>query len=455
MIDSNKDYSPTGFSPKGVNKDGSLQTPSAFRINSIECINQYNTIYDIVPLVKRFTITEELFSPVLVLNMRIRDNANFFEDFKLNGQEKIKINVYREINGKEEELKLQFAVKEYPDYVKSASEPDVQEYSIIGISEFGYSSMLTKISRSIKGNPIDNIKKIFEDDLNTKVKIKSACSSMFDGIITISSPLKAIEWLRSKSFDWKGSPFFAYSNITSDKEVHIASLSTLWSSDASVGTFKYRRMVQNGFTNKDFYAENATRILDMKSNIKLDKLDQAIRGAFASKTTSTDIASKTITEEVFDIKNNEFLKTQKRLNPNHDAFSDIQLVSFGKDIKTPLNQLSKASLTNVSTNSSAISDGNQNSSSTLSASAAKAKSFYSNFENVNHQIQLYGDFKLNVGKKINIEVTKSHTIKKPKKMAESDQLDTAMSGTYIIAVAAHTFAEGMYMTKLKIIKDTI
>lgn len=415
-----------------------------------------------IPIVKSFTITEELFSPVLVLNLRVRDNVNFFEDFNLNGQERIKIHISRNVettvNGRkeinEEEIKLQFAVKEYPNYTKSASEPNIQEYSIVAISEFGYASMLSKISRSIKGNPVENIKKILQDDLNVKTKIKSICSSVFDGIITISSPLKAIEWLRSKSFDSTGSPFFTYSTIRSDKEVHITSMSDLWTSTSNVGKFQYRRMVYNGFSDKEFYSENATRIIDMKSNIKLDKLDQAIKGAFSSQTTSTDISSKSIVEEVFDISKDNYLSSSK-LDSTKNPFSKENLVSFGDINKKSLNQLSKASITNVSTNSAGISDGNPNSSSSTSTFAARAKSYYANFENVNHQIQLYGDFKFNVGKKITIEIPKSFTLKRPEKVDAEDQIDKAMSGTYVIAVAAHTFSEGMYMTKLKIIKDTI
>ncbi len=76
---------------------------------------------------------------------------------------------------------------------------------------------------------------------------------------------------------------------------------------------------------------------------------------------------------------------------------------------------------------------------------------------MSHEIEVFGDFKLNPGRKIKIEVPKSANIEEydrdinPKNLEE---LDESMSGEYIVAVAAHTFKEGVYKTRLKIIKDS-
>ena len=75
---------------KGVDGNAAV-VPSAYIVESMLMRNQYAQTKDITPLVQMFTITEELFSPVLVLNVSIRDTINFFEDFSLNGQETIHV----------------------------------------------------------------------------------------------------------------------------------------------------------------------------------------------------------------------------------------------------------------------------------------------------------------------------------------------------------------------------
>lgn len=445
--------------PKGVGPDGQtdLQIPSAYKVVRFECINQNGATFDISRLVTSFTITEELLSPLIVLNIRVRDNINFFEDFSLNGQEKIAIELERyskkgtDVKKEPRRVKLRFAVKEYPNYQKTASEPNIQEYNIVAVSEFGYSSMLMRISRSIKGNPVDNIMKIFKDELDVQTDVQSICVSSFDGIITIQSPLKAIEWLRSKAFDSNGAPIFVYSNITEDRVI-VKGLSDIWSKNNGVmRTYEYRQYVANKVNTVDFYEENAIRILDMKSNIKLDKLTQATQGGFASKTNVTDYASKTFTEMVFDYSKDPVVSTNKIDFKNAFNFRKNLTVGGASKGNKSLSDLADASISNISVNSQANYQGNPNSSTgPVQTNISRAKSYYANLEAVSHQILVYGNFDLNPGKKIRIKIPKAIATNQ----AQQFELDESMSGVYVIAVAAHSFADGVYTAKLKIIKDS-
>lgn len=451
---------PNANTPKGGEVNEKASVPSAFEVNRLECINQNGKVFDIFPLVTSFTITEELFSPVLTLNMKLRDTFNFFEDFALSGEETINLELQHiTASNVRKEIKLSFKVKEYPNYSKNASEPNVQNYDIIAVSPFGYASMLQRISKSVKGNPVDNIGKIFSDNLNTGVDVKGVCVSSFDGIITVQTPLKAVEWLRSKSFDVAGSPFFVYSTISS-KKVILNSVSALWSKqNKSYRTYEYRQFIANVHGSVNAYNENALRILDMRSNIKLDKLEQAVRGGFASKTNITDVASKTFTEKMFDVTTDESITGARTglmkslFSPNKNLFT----ASSTGGAKS-FNELTNASISNVSVNSSSNYKGNPNSSSgPVLDNISRAKSFYANLEGMSHQIQVYGDFNLNPGRKITIQVPKSVNPDDyaPNNNAQNvDELDKVMSGDYIVAVVAHTFREGVYTSKLKIIKDS-
>lgn len=441
--------------PKGIDADGRATIPSAYRVIKMICINERGAEYDISRIVTSFTITEELFSPILVLNLKVRDTLNFFEDFSLSGQETIELEVERD-NGveRDQRIKLKFSVKEYPNYQKLASSPNIQEYNIVAISTFAYSSSLNRICRSVKGNPIANVSKIFTDDLNTQVEVKSTCVSSFDGIITIQSPIKAIEWLRGKAFDSLGAPIFAYSILSSDR-VQIQSLTDMWSSkNVRFRRYKYLQFLKNRTGTPEFYQENALRILDMKSNIKLDKLNQAIRGGFSSTTRITDLANKTYAERVFDFTKDPLLPNTK-LNSDKSPFSLNPQLTFGllsTGLKS-INQFGGASINNLSTNTTG-NDGNLNSSTgPMAENIARAKSFYANMDAVSHMIVVYGDFNLNPGKKIAIEIPKAVNAGEYEKLGKNEIIDKSLSGDYIIATVAHTFADGIYTSKAQIIKE--
>lgn len=444
--------------PKGLGADNVAEVPSSYEVLTFNIINQDGAIYDIRQLVDSFSITEELFSPVVVLNIRVRDGINFFEDFAINGQEKIRLELRHIVKDVEtRKIDMLFDVKEYPNYQKTAEQPNIQEYNIIAVSTFAYQSMLQRISKSVKGNPVDNISKIFKESLNTTTTVNGTCVSSFDGIVTIQSPLKAIEWLRSKSFDVDGSPFFVFSNI-SEKNVLITSLSNMWNKRNEVfKTFYFRQFLSNSF--RSSYKENASRILNMRSNIKLDKLEQAMNGAFASKTQITDIGTKTFTEQLFDqSKDKDYIKNSLSSTVK-SLFSPNKSIVLG-DPTSPgksLSDLSAASISNISVNSNSNQSGAPNSSSgPVQNNIARAKSYYANMSAISHQISVYGDFTLNPGRKIRVQIPKAANREKYDRdlnPGNSEELDLSLSGEYIVAVAAHSFKEGMYIANLKIIKD--
>lgn len=448
--------------PRGIGADNVADIPSAFKIVKFDCINENGAVFDLAPLVISFTITEELFSPVLVLNLKIRDTINFFEDFALSGQEQINIELERFAKKDNQRIvmKQSFFVKEYPNYQKTASEPNVQEYNIIAVSEFAYKSMFMSISRSVKGDPLNNIHKIFSEDLGLGQKSfkrtgEMRCASTFDGVITIQTPLKAVEWLRSKSFDEAGAPFFVYSTIEKDG-INAASLTALCSQKNPVmRNYEYRQTFGNKPGTPDAYAENVTRILDMRSNIKLDKLKQSTEGAFASKTNVTDVSGKQFSSQIFDYTKDDKIG-KNRLNNKTAPFSLLKKINFGPKTSgaKSLNMMSDASISNIAANTAANFGGDQNSTSgPVRDNIAKAKSFLANHDAISHQIQVYGDFSLNPGKKINIKIPKAVNMDSYGGEDDPDAFDKSLSGDYIIAVAAHTFSEGIYTAKLKIIKD--
>lgn len=467
--------------PRGLSNDAA-QIPSSYKVEKFIIANQQGRTMDIRNLVIGFTITEEIYSPIVVFNARIRDTINFFEEFALCGQEIVKLTL-RKVEGPDNEgaqlppsywrapktIDLYLTVKEYPNYVKSNETLDSQEYNMIAISDYAYISNLQRISHSVHGNTMDNITRIFNENLNVKEdKIikpdtRYPCITQFDGIITVQSPLKAIEWLRVKSFDSKGAPFYVYTTISDNKVVYKS-----WSEmidDKNLYpnkdfTYKFKMYVESQPLTQDSYAENMARILSINSNIKLDKLSQATRGGFASVTQITDFGVKTFVDRIFNIdKDEEVKKNRMRRMMQNYKFSEwgqaFGFLSGLTGIRAPL-ELSKADSANITEVSTQA--GSNNASNIYEQYSPSAKSYLANIDSQSHEIVVFGDFGLNPGRKITIEIPKSANIKKFYEEQkgtpdETDDKDYSLSGQYIVAVAVHTFENGYYLTRAKIIRD--
>jgi hypothetical protein len=456
---------PSANTPRG-GVGSNPDIPRPYIVEEFIITNQAGQTYDIRALLLSFTITEELFSPIVVFNGRIRDNINFFQEFSLSGQEILKITLQQEefedkqYAQKTNRVELYFTVKEYPNYQKLASSLAIQEYNIVAVSEHAYLSLTQRISRSVHGDPTTNISKIFTKDLNVKDIVlpqsPHQCTTPFDGVIVIQSPLKAAEWLRTKCYDAQGAPFFVYTDIA-EKKIKIESWSAIISRDAYPSnefSYKYSMTINNEPADNTKVSTNS-RILAMSSNIRLDKLVQATRGGFANKTQITDFSTKTFIEKIFNIDKDKQIQSNRLSRANANFKNSEWGEAFGflsgkTNVKTNFASLPDASISQVSANSNTT-----NSSGVLQEQLGTIKSYLAGIDSESHEIEVYGDFSLNPGKRIRVEIPKAANISADQQIdsATGAELDESLSGDYVVAVAVHIFQNGTYTTKTKIIRD--
>jgi hypothetical protein len=442
-----------------------------------------NNKIDIREIVTSFNITAEIFSPILTLSGSIRDTNNKLGKFlilnelgnNLTGQEKIHLKISAGYDDEQKEIIQRFAVKEYPNYIKTLDFPNNQIFTFVAVSEFAYTDRLMKICRPVKQNTFANIEKIFKEDLGlAEVKLEGDGQepvSKFDGLITIQSPLSAAEWLRSRSFDDDQSPFFLYNKVTyPDNDagtVYFASFSKLAKAQRSPSidlTYKYRQPINDKVGSDKAYEEEQTRILSMTSNLKLDRLKTALEGGYSNRLNVTDFAAKTYytldytTEEskpyrvgemsVVPWKSNKY-KVDGALNDGktlHDipesSISGVQ-INFAPTYGDP-----STALTNSVTSS-------------LAQNIQRTKSFIARMNEYDHEIIVYGKTRLNPGTILSLEVptvqpynpnASEEDLAIDRKIVERAPLDATASGRHLITVASHNFVDGVYTCKLKLFK---
>jgi hypothetical protein len=473
---------PNRNTPKASSTENTGVITSTYSVKKFDLTNSEELTRSIIPIVKDFSITEELFSAVNVLNIRIYDDINFFEFMKLSGQEKIYLKLeiksvvspnttgsnITTIDGgsgkvRTETYEYTFAVKEYPNYQKDINSQSAQEYNIICIPTYAYLSALTRISRAVSGSVVDNIKHIFKNDLclgnektNETIEVIGSPITAFDGVITIQSPLKAIEWLRSKLYDDISSPFFVYRPLRHNK-IHIHGWTNIIE-DNPYRVYTYLPHLKNSSANSA--EESYNRIYNLKSAIKMDKLAQALGGGFSTKLQLTNITKKTVTEKEVNYIDSISKKITSTLNPLKSYLKSVVFLndsnSGGKNNKKSLDTYSSANVVNAEANT-----GSPNS---LSAddvidNLILRQSLVSRLESRNQEIEVNGDMHLNSAQKIDMRIGRMINPKRKGKSEElstnygTEEKDEGLSGIYIIGVAVHTFKEGLYRTRLRIFND--
>ena len=426
-------------------------TPSGFKINRIEIQRHDGEVKanrDIAPLITDFEITESLYSSTIIARFDVKDGANLVEEFPLIGQEKLIVEIEREEHetGIVKEIFLNMVITEYPLFNRPEDIPNLSVYKFVAVSEHAYTAGFLKLSRAFNKNFRDEIKQIFIEDLKfdkDKIIEGTKVATKANGIIPNLPPLNAIEYFRARSCDSDGAPLFVYQTL--DGSLHLKTLTDLITGDL-YGIYRdSKHFKTEAFTLAD-YKERQSKLVDITSRLGFGRVFQAQRGAFASRLDTVDLSTKTFTTNpyTYDIED----KTLNKRKPYSTSFT-INDIGIEKYYDSHNDY--------VSVNSKAYGDSVFNANHLRVKHEQKQRAYLEGFETMTHDIELYGDFSLNPGKRIEIRIPKAVDPESQSKTTNSDKeevLDLLLSGYYIVTGVQHKFKNDEYFLTAKIKRDS-
>ena len=473
---------PNANTSRNLDADGNPLYPSTYEFKEFIMINKYGQKENITHLVTSLTIAEEIFSPILTARITIRDNENFFEDFGLDGQEivKVKIEYLDSFEGSEQNKKItyknltyQFVVRDYLIFEKTTESINVQEYEINLVSPWAYLSRLQQISKSIKGDPVNAIQGIFNEYLpGPSFNYQNPCYvNNLKAVITKRTPLQAVEYLRGLCYDAESSQFFIYTTLQNTPPQNGEIIARSWadiigSGNKVYGSYQLKPFVEEGMGTVKNLRELRSKIISLNSNIKLDKLSQAVAGGVGSVIETFSFEDRLYSEKKEKPKtipvqgslgtakgdfNFEYLQSLDLNQRGREVIKDIvddpttsrnlryipddPYAVYTKDFETGKSILPKVL-------------GYDSPARTKAIHLAYAKKYFANMESAVHEIGVYGDPNLSAAKKIKIEIPKAVDTNK-----RVTGIDNSLSGVYIISTSVHIFENGIYSNKLRIIRD--
>jgi len=416
--------------------------PGTCEIVWVEMENYLGDVKRIENLVSSFKILETLYSPSLGLEMTLRDESNFFEEFQITGQEIIRIKLVQKLFQGERNAKqnitteLEFFVTEYIDYIKG-NKTQVQAYTFTGISKHAYISPLKRISRAMISSVDEEIRRIMEKDLLVdKFLIQGRPASSFSGVINWTNPLPQAIDFANRIYDANQSPFFLFQKLNGT--VYLSALSFFVNEQDNPVYRTYRDQMSTFADTMDTAAAELdayTRILQFNSDLELNRLFSANDGAYSSLYTYYDISTKTHESKSYDYVRD--FRKENTLNQRLNIIEDYLVpplniewnkIQYANQNFRMMNRFSRGGVRNIQDN--------------IKSNSHFRKFYLKNFETCEHTLELNGDLLLNPGRVIELEITKSTDPSIYKEYTGKNYgrgLDELFSGKYLVTSCEHKF----------------
>jgi hypothetical protein len=421
--------------------DLSAVSPDSFRL-TVTIQGATGKERDISQLVTSMRVYESIFQQTLMAEFDISDATSLFEDLNISGNEKI-VSVVRKQNDKSSppiDIQNDWHVLDIPIYGKP--KPDIATYRIRCITPFGLVSKFRRISSSLSGTSIEIIEELYRQVGVTVDKKETQSLGTMKFIPPKLTYSDAIKNVLQKSMTPNGSPLFTY-QVFHDSTFVLNSYNKMITSDIldnySQGYF-YTQESQSD----DSFEEKRLRILESSSNIGFSPYKSMKNGSYVTRTHKLDVSNKTyemIDFNAYDDKVPLIDGEQSDLvwNPAF-SISGVSPSSLKETYNIFINQ-----------NSLAMAEtGDINYHQFGSYKEATKRSVYSNLEQLEHSIKLYGDSRLSPGSIVNLNFPKTGQVE-----GSGRENDEFLSGRYLIVSSTHTFNNSGYFTQIKVRRDSV
>jgi hypothetical protein len=345
---------------------------------------------------------------------------------KLNGDEKIELVIKRQELDTQDTVthRHTFYISEIVDFARTRNGSNT--YTIRAVSKHLYVNNSKTLTESKEGTIGTIIQSICKSDLKiTKMDINTSTDQNIKCIIPKLRPLAAINWLNSNAYTINGAPFYFYETLVG--KVKYKSYEDFV--DVTPEDIKKREYIHTprstsaAIGSPEYYSYEARRVRKISSDLNLSKFVATSEGAYSSSTKSIDIATKKINDRTFTYKSNFQLNDNdpfpKRNNNDQYGGRAVNELHSGKNYFISNNSLSYKS-------------------SEFQAPAVtgigRSQSYISTEDTLTHDIVIAGNFLLESGQIMKLQINKSGA-----EDNTSDPLDKMQSGKYLITSIIHKF----------------
>ncbi len=415
-------------------------SPSSYTIKKAELLpSNKSKPVDIRQMIMKMDFIESLGQPYIECVAFLQDAGNFLSTLKLNGNEKVSFTIGRKKQDNSETLdekqkwELELQVMELYGY--SRMSPSKQFYTLKMVSPWLMVNNAKKVVNAFEGTIASNIEKLLKNNLGIEriEKINTSSKTPVKGVYPSMKPMQAALWLLNSCYE-ESMPFFLYE--TCNKGIYLDSLKSMFEKEVT-HTFELKPFFGSTPGTPEYYDEVAKRIVKFSSPLNYSQMSNTQKGVYASKVEMIDIFNKKFIVEEYRYKDNEKLNKFQPFSKN-DEFGGIKL-----------NETVDAKHYYISLNDGAFEDANIHT--PLNNTIMKGEAQYEALSTNTMNIDIIGDFGLEVGNIIKVDVSKASSADQ---MDESKMIDKYLSGKYLVKKIESTMYE-KFTQRLTLARDSV
>ena len=415
-------------------------TPSSFLIKKALLYPSNKTKpVDIRDMILKMDVEESLSNPFIILEAFVQDGGNYFSRLRLNGNEKVEIIIGRRKQADSESLdedqKWEMTLTLVDVFQYSRMSANKQYYTLRMVSPWVVADASKLIVNEFEGTMAGAIEKILRNNLSIEriEKINTSSKGSVQGVFPTISPLKAASWLLNNCYE-ESTPFFLYE--TCKKGVYLDSLKSMYDKDVQE-IYELKSFFSNTPGSAEYFDEIRTRIIKFSSPINYSQFSNIKKGVYGSKFEAIDIFNKQFIENDYRYSDNTKLNKFQPFS-NNDKVSGLNL-----------NQITEGRTFHVNLNPGAFEQGNIHQ--PLDNTIMKGEAYYNAMSTNVMKMQILGNFGLEVGNKIRVDISKASSAAA---LDESNMFDKYLGGDYLIQKIESNF-EQKFIQSVTLVRDSV
>lgn len=411
-------------------------TPTSFIIQEAIFTANNGESFEFTDLVQKVTVQESLYTASLDVEIYVFDAVNFLESVKISANEAVSLLIQRSESGDSKKFEIDLNISEIMHYSKP--KPGAQIYVLKCVSPHTYMNSLIQLNRSFKGSIGNEINQICKDMgiPDDRKTVNSQSKEVIQGIYPKLRPVQAIRWLTRNSFD-DNTPFFFYETLKGG--IYFDSYKSMIEKE-DFGTYTHSPFFepdQQVGTSEGYEAEKY-KIRKLSSSYNNSQFISAAEGAYASTVHTLDIAKKEYKTYKYSYDN-----SIKKLNKEDPYLKEMKFKG------TSLTDYPESKQYFISLNSKSFGDTLKNYHSPCNPTIHKAEAHISCIDGITQTIIIPGDFDIEVGVPIYIEVLRTEFREENTNL----KIDKLLSGRYLIINIKHVF-DSKYLMECECKKDS-
>lgn len=417
-------------------------TPKAYNLSTAEFHSNNGLVVDIKELIKDIKIIESLYSSSLTVKIFLLDSIALIDYLKFSGSEKISLVINRKdvVSQVNKNFILDVFVSEVRDL--STPSPSSKAYTLFCVSKHAYLNTIKVVKRAFNNTPSELIRSIVKSELDSDIDIRNESTTPIKGIYPRIRPLSAIAWLMRNAYE-NAMPNYFYE--TAKSGLIFNSYSKMMNSDV-YDTYNNNPNFTSESINtiEELYTEERLKIQKvLGQTLNLSKYNAANRGAFGSTLYPIDIYNKNKDKVTYGYNNPEKMEMLNTHAPINELIKiDGAEYNTYKDSKNYF----------ISYNSGAY-DNKKNYHAPTNQSLLQAEAYIHNLDTVKQELLLTGDFDLECGMVIDLNLLKAADI--TEEMLESEDFkDHTLSGKHLVTGIVHHLSSDGYFMNVTAKKDS-